>query len=461
MLTINMTTIIIGAFFILLVINIIILIISFRRPAGISDLRSDRIIRDELRAGRDDAMKAARNLREEVSGGLQSLADTIVKTMGQMGNLQKTQLDGITRQLKDLTESNQSRIEQLRNTIDIQLKHLQEGNEKKLDEMRRTVDEKLQGTLEKRLGESFKIVSERLEAVQRGLGEMQTLATGVGDLKRVLTNVKARGTWGEIQLGALLEQILTPDQYDKNVKTKEDSQETVEYAIRLPGPKNRQDSCVWLPIDSKFPQEDYLRLVEAAETADADGVQTATSRLVRAVKTSAQEIGVKYLSPPNTTDFAIMFLPTEGLYAEILRQPGLVEDLQQSFRIIIAGPTSLSAILNSLRMGFRTLAIEKRSSEVWKVLAAVKTEFGKLGDVFSKLRIQLTSATKTIDATGVRTRAMERKLREVEELPPDKAAHLLGLSDVAIPDTAEEDGQKKTEKPHSNLSKDKKRKRKA
>jgi len=306
--------------------------------------------------------------------------------------------------------------------------------------MRQVVDEKLQNTLEKRLAESFKIVSERLEAVQRGLGEMQNLATGVGDLKRMLTNVKARGTWGEVQLGALLEQILTPDQYARNVQTREGSRETVEYAIRLPGAGNDSRAAVcWLPIDSKFPQEDYLRLVSAADAADLDAVEKATSALTRAVRSSAKEIAEKYLDPPGTTDFAIMFLPTEGLYAEILRQPGLMEKLQQTSRVVVAGPTTLSAILSSLRMGFRTLAIEKRSSEVWNVLAAVKTEFGKFGDVLAKVKNHLDAASNTIDQTGVRTRAMKRKLREVEQLPMDASEKLLGFSEQGEVDMVEKD----------------------
>jgi DNA recombination protein RmuC len=349
-----------------------------------------------------------------------------------MGKSQGDQLNSIARVIQELIESNRTGIEKLRTTIDTQLKHLQESNEKKLDQMRETVDEKLQTTLEKRLGQSFNLVSERLEAVQQGLGEMQNLATGVGDLKKVLTNVKARGTWGEVQLGALLEQILTPDQYDKNVRTREDSQERVEYAIRLPGQDDNPESCVWMPIDSKFPQEDYLRLVEAADTADGDGVQKAVASLLRSVHGSAKEIRDKYLNPPATTDFAIMFLPTEGLYAEVLRQPGQVEKIQQDYRIVIAGPTTLTAVLNSLRIGFRTLAIEKRSSEVWKVLAAVKTEFGKFGHVLKTVKRQLKTASNTIEQTGVRTRAMERKLRTVQELPSEESTEVLDLPDLDI-----------------------------
>jgi len=415
-----------------IVLLTVILILILRRLKTDANARLEQAVREELRTGREESAKSSRDLREEVSAGQKSSVDTLVKTIGEMGKSQGGQLESIARRIQELTESNEARIENLRNTIDVQLKHLQQSNEEKLDQMRETVDEKLQSTLEKRLGESFKLVSERLEAVQRGLGEMQNLATGVGDLKRVLTNVKARGTWGEVQLGALLEQVLTPDQYDKNVQTKENSRESVEFAIRLPGTDNDPESYVWLPIDSKFPQEDYLRLVDAAEVADVDAVQKATAALMAAVNRSAKEIRDKYLNPPKTTDFAIMFLPTEGLYAEVLRQSGQVEKIQQTFRIVVAGPTTLSAILNSLRMGFRTLALEKRSSEVWKILAAVKMEFGKFGDVLGKVKKQLNTASKTLGETDVRARAMERKLREVEELPAGSPAGILGLPDSDI-----------------------------
>jgi DNA recombination protein RmuC len=390
---------------------------------------AEKAVREELRFGREESAKSAKDLRQEVFASQKHSLDTMVKTIGEMGKSQSDQLESIAKRIQELTVSNEAGIEKLRGTIDAQLKYLQEGNEKKLDQMRQTVDEKLQNTLEKRLGESFKLVSERLEAVQHGLGEMQNLATGVGDLKRVLTNVKTRGTWGEVQLGSLLEQILTPDQYDKNVNIKAGSMESVEYAVRLPGKDDPVDANVWMPIDSKFPQEDYLRLVEAADAADVDAVQKATAALIRSVHGSAKEIRDKYIAPPKTTDFAIMFLPTEGLYAEVLRQPGQVEKIQQDYRVVIAGPTTLSAILNSLRIGFRTLAIEKRSSEVWKILSAVKTEFGKFGDALSKVKKQLDTASHTIDQTGVRTRAMERKLREVEELPLEATAKILELTD--------------------------------
>lgn len=385
--------------------------------------------REEFKTSREEAAHAARELREEVAAAQKTSNETVIQTIGEMRKSQKGSLESVEFRIKELVDSNRDRLDKLRNVLDSQIKSLQQSNEKKLDQMRETVDEKLQTTLEKRLGESFKLVSERLESVQKGLGEMQHLATGVGDLKRVLTNVKARGTWGEVQLGAILEQILTPDQYAKNVKTCEGSHDIVEYAILLPGPEDNDDGVVWLPIDSKFPQEDYLRLVAAADVADTEAMEKALAALGRSIQNSAKEISTKYLDPPKTTDFAIMFLPTEGLYAEVLRQPGLVEKIQQDFRVVVVGPTTLSATLSSLRMGFRTLAIEKRSSEVWKILAAVKTEFGKFGVVLDKVKRQLDTASNSIDQTGVRTRAMERKLKEVEQLPANDSGKLLGLAE--------------------------------
>ncbi len=403
-----------------------ILLLILRPPSSLtSGIR--KAVDEDLRKGREESAGAARSLREEVSTGLTGLGENLSNTLANSGRVQQEQLTGFSTQLRELTESNNRALEQIRITLDTRVKQLQEENEKKLEEMRKTVDEKLQGTLEKRLGESFKLVSERLEAVQRGLGEMQNLATGVGDLKRVLTNVKSRGTWAEVQLGAILEQFLAPGQYQKNVQTKKGSLETVEFAVRLPGRPGEPESSVWLPIDSKFPQEDYLRLQEASEAGDVDGVQKASDALARTLRMEAQKIQEKYLDPPGTTDFGIMFLATEGLYAEALRQPELVPQLQERFRIVVAGPTTLAAILSSLRMGFQTLAIEKRASEVWEVLGAVKTEFGKFGDVLSKVKRQLGTATKTIDEAETRTRAMERKLRTVQELPDDDADALLQL----------------------------------
>jgi len=407
-------------------IAILLVVLLVRSAQGVQDSAKD--VREELRAGREESRSAGKELREEVSAGLKSTNETLSETLERLGKVQNEQLEGMTKQLKELIESNQLALDRVRSTFDSRVKSLQEGNEKKLEEMRKTVDEKLHDTLEKRLGESFKIVGERLEAVHKGLGEMQTLATGVGDLKRVLTNVKARGTWAEVQLGAILEQILTTEQYAKNVCVKADSAERVEYAIRLPGPKDDPDACVWLPIDSKFPQEDYVRLQDAADKADPEAVQAATDALARAVRVAAKDIHDKYVNPPSTTDFGIMFLATEGLYAEVLRQPALVDDLQQQYRIVLSGPTTLVAILSSLRMGFQTLAIEQRTSEVWRVLGAVKTEFGKFGEVLDRVERQLNTASNTIEQTGVRSRAMERKLREVEQLPQEEASAVLALS---------------------------------
>lgn len=319
--------------------------------------------------------------------------------------------------LKQLSDSTEKKMERIRDTVDQQLKYIQESNERRLEQMRQTVDFTLQSTLEKRIGESFRIVSERLEAVQQGLGEMRSLAKGVGDLKRVLTNVKTRGIWGEIQLGAILENILTPDQYAKNVQIGEDGRYVVEYAVKIPGINEKENSVIWLPIDSKFPQEDYLRLLEAVENADSEKVQKAVSSLLRSIHSFAKDISQKYIRPPYTTDFAIMFLPTESLYAEVLRWPSQVEEIQNKFRVIIAGPTTLSAILNSIRIGFKSIALQKRSNEVWKILSAVKTEFDKFTELLSKIKRQLTAISNTIEKTEVRTRAMERKLKEVESLP--------------------------------------------
>ncbi len=418
-------------------VTAVLVVILLIRATKASD-RAGREVRDELRMSREEARSAGRELREEVSGSLKSTNEVLAKTLEGMGKLQQAQLEGMTKQLRELTESNQGALDRIRLTFDSRVKELQEGNEKKLDEMRKTVDEKLHDTLEKRLGESFKLVSDRLEAVHKGLGEMQHLATGVGDLKRVLTNVKVRGTWAEVQLGAILEQILNPDQFERNVRVKPDSSENVEFAVRLPGPKDDPGACVWLPIDSKFPQEDYLRLQEAAERADPVAVQAATDSLARTVRSAAKDIHDKYISPPNTTDFAIMFMATEGLYAEVLRQPAFVEDLQHRYRVVVAGPTTLAAILSSLRMGFQTLAIEQRAVEVWRVLGAIKTEFGKFGDVLDKVKRHIDLAGQTIEKTGVRSRAIERKLRSVEKLTEPEALEILALPSLGEEDDGED-----------------------
>ena len=333
--------------------------------------------------------------------------------------------DSMNQTLARLTESNAARMGEVRATLEAKIKDLQADNGARLEEMRKTVDEKLHATLESRLSASFQQVSERLERVHQGLGEMQQLALGVGDLKRVLTNVKTRGTWGEVQLEMLLEQVLTPEQYAKNVETIAGSGARVEFALKLPG-QVEGGAPVWMPIDAKFPKEQYERLLEAADRADADGVAQAGRELERAVRGEARTISEKYVSPPHTTDFAILFLPTEGLYAEVMRRPGLADELQRLHRISIAGPSTLTALLNSLQMGFRTLALEKRSSEVWQVLGAVKTEFAKFGDVLAATKLTLERAAKNIESAETRSRQMARKLKSVEALPSEAAQLLLG-----------------------------------
>ena len=432
-------------------LNAVLLVALLARSARGAQGRADPL-REELRQGREEAGRAARESRDELARGLAAANDTLAVTLKGMSNVQRAQLDGIAVSLKQLSESNRASLDRVRATLDASVRQLQDGNEKKLEEMRKTVDEKLHVTLEKRLGESFKLVSDQLESVQKGLGEMQSLATGVGDLKRVLTNVKARGTWAEVQLGALLGEILAPGQYEKNVHVEAGDAEMVEYAVRLPGPKDDPGSCVWLPIDSKLPQEDYIRIQDAADLGDVEATRLATEALARAIRLAAQDINRKYVKPPHTTDFGIMFLATEGLYAEVVRQPALVDDLQQNFRIVVAGPTTLAALLSSLRMGFQTLAIEQQAVAVWRVLGAVKTEFAKFGDVLDKVKRQLDTASRTIDETHVRTRAMERKLRAVEQLPDDEAERVLDLeagTDEAEPEepepyTAPEEGDETT-----------------
>ena len=337
--------------------------------------RGERMLREEMTRGREENANAAKWQREELTASLESV----------------------------------------RGIVDLRLQELQKDNAQQIERMRATVDEKLQGTLEKRLGESFKLVSERLEKVHQGLGAMQQLASDVGGLQRVLTNVKTRGGWGEVQLGTLLEQLLTPEQFDRNVQTRDESGERVDYAIKLPGEGN--GAAVWLPIDAKFPMEDYQRLITAQESGDSVLTDGAMKDLETQLRKSAKDICAKYINPPKTTDFALMFLPTEGLYAEAIRRVGLVEQIQRDCRVVFAGPTTLAALLNSLQMGFRTLAIQKRSSEVWNLLAGVKTEFAKFGDSLSKVKDKLDQAASDMDKVAVRSRAITKKLREVEELP--------------------------------------------
>lgn len=381
----------------------------------------------------------ARGGRQEIQQTLATFQETIVRQGAETTRTQNAQIDAfaqqlvqlrgtlgdtLTRQLQDLSEANARRLAEVRTTLDAQLTQLQQGNAAKLDEMRATVDEKLQSTLQARLGESFKQVAERLEQVHKGLGEMQTLAQGVGDLKHLLSNVKTRGMFGEAQLAALLEQVFAPDQYAAQVATRPGSRNAVDFAIRLPGRGGDGAPC-WLPIDAKFPNEDYERLLDAQQRADAEGAEIAARALEQRIRLEAKSIAEKYLEPPHTTDFAILFLPTEGLYAEVLRRPGLMEFLQREHRVTLAGPTTLMAMLNSLQMGFRTLALEKRSSEVWQVLGAVKTEFGKFGDVLARVKNQTQTVLNTLDAAEVRSRAMGRALKTVEALPQEQAQALL------------------------------------
>ncbi len=381
--------------------------------------RLDALIHDnerlerELRAAVDTS---SGQIRLETSARLSELQTSLVQQVTGLTGLQGQQLADLTRRIQlDLGE--------VRGTLQSQLTTLQQGNELKLDQMRATVEEKLQSTLEARLGESFRMVSERLEQVHKGLGEMQALAAGVGDLKRVLTNVKSRGMYGEVQLAVLLEQVLLADQYAHNVVTRPHSGERVEFAVRMPG-RDSGAPC-WLPIDAKFPVEDYERLLAAFEIGDAAALETAGRALERSVKVQAKTIREKYVEPPHTTDFAILFLPTEGLFAEVLRRPGLADYLNRECRTVIAGPTTLFAMLNALQMGFRTLALERRTAEVWQVLGAVKTEFGKFGNVLATLHRQLLAASNTIDSAQRRTNQMNKALKSVEALPPEQAARLL------------------------------------
>lgn len=369
----------------------------------------------------------SRTESQQAANGLQQV---IVGQFTQGNQLQSEKLNQFSETLHRTNTLIQDQLTQMRLSVEKKLKDIQEDNASKLELMRKTVDEKLHATLETRLGESFKQVSERLEQVYKGLGEMQTLATGVGDLKRVLTNVKTRGTWGEVQLQALLEQVLTPSQFGKNIKPVPGSNNIVEFAVRLPGKED--DQPVWLPIDSKFPKEQYERLLECFDRADPDGVSIASKALDLAIRAEAKTIAEKYLAPPYTTDFGILFLPTEGLYAEVVKRPGLVDDLQCLHRVTVAGPITLTTLLNALQLGFKTLALEKRSSEVWTVLSAVKTEFGKFGDILAKTRDTLEKAAKNIEGAEVRSRAMQRKLKGVDELPEKDAMNLLGLTDTKV-----------------------------
>ncbi len=378
-------------------------------------------------------------IEERVTGDLKEIRENNEKKLdeirGTLENASKQQSDlfeKFEQRLNLLVKENDEKMRGIQKQIDEKLNEIRENNDKKLEEMRKTVDEKLHDTLEKRLGESFKLVSEQLENVSKGLGEMRNLATGVGDLKRVLTNVKTRGTWGEVQLEKLIEEVLTPEQYAKNIETKKGSRKRVEFAIKMPG--NSRDESVWMPVDAKFPLEDYQRLKDAQEKANMEEIERAKKMLQERIKQQAKEIQEKYLNPPETTEFAIMFLPMEGLYAEVLSIPGLFDFVQRNYRVTMTGPTNFLALLNSLQMGFRTLAIQKRSSEVWKLLGVVKTEFGKFGNLLEKTQLKLSQASKQIEDAARKSRTIERKLRNVEALPTNETNNLLssGEEDIVV-----------------------------
>ncbi len=416
----------------LAVISVLLVAVAMVRTKGRLDSLEKNLDRME-RFSREDM---ARN-REETGRSLRDFNESLLNRMDETADRSAQKLD---------------RIDE---TVDRHLKALQQDNSRRLEQIRATVDDKLHDTLERRLGESFKLVSDRLDMVHRGLGEMQTLASGVGDLKKVLTNVKTRGTLGEIRLQSLLEQILSPDQYQSNVATKRDSATRVEFAIRLPGRDEAENRPVWLPIDAKFPQEDYLRFLDAQETGDANRIEAASRQIDRIIREMARNIRDKYLDPPYTTDFSIMFLPTEGLYAEVLRRSGLFELLQREYRVVVAGPTTLAALLNSLQMGFRTLAIEKRSGEVWTLLGTVKTEFSTFGAILDRTQKKLQEATSTIEKAATRTRAIERRLRDIQSVPVEGKRELadgMGEAEDSGTDEAEGTGgfEKSPPKPEEN-----------
>lgn len=421
----------------LLALVVVLLLVLMRRPAHLTQLEEKLNAHAAALARLEGSLQTGASAQEARLSGLTQTTTQVLEAMTtalreqlESNSLQlKHQLailqEGVIQQLAAMNQSSQQLAEQLRTTLNERLAAIQADNAARLEEMRKTVDEKLHATLEQRLGQSFQLVSERLELVHRGLGEMQTLAAGVGDLKRVLTNVKTRGIWGEVQLIAMIDQILTPEQFATNVATRPHSNDRVEVAIKLPGGKENRP--VWLPIDAKFPVEDYQRLLDAQERADPEGAEAAAKALEQRLRAEAKTIREKYVEPPHTTDFAILYLPAEGLYAEALRRPGLAESLQREQRVVLAGPTNLAALLNSLQMGFRTLAIEKRASEVWEVLGQVKSEFAKFGEVLEKTKTKLDQARSQFDQIGVRSRAIERKLRDVEALPLPEERPFLAL----------------------------------
>jgi DNA recombination protein RmuC len=422
-----MTEILLMVVLILLVVNIILtlakkannqpgLLASELNKANAEITRIDPLIRSEFSRNRDEMQRGAKDTREELSNSFKSFEEKFTGNVKDFNELQRQKFNDLVIKQEQLKNETETKLEKIRETIEKKLQTLQEENTRKLEEMRNTVDEKLHTTLEKRFNESFTVISERLEQVHKGLGEMQSLATNVGDLKKVMTNVKSRGVMGEYQLANILEDLLTNDQYEKNVKTKPGSGAIVEFAIKMPN-NNNLEKTLWLPVDSKFPKEDYEALVDAYDDGDADKIDVLRKSFKNGIIKNARDIKEKYIDPPNTTEYGIMFLPFESLYAEVLRTSGLFELLQKEYKITITGPTTLSALLSSLQMGFRTLAIEKRSSEVWDLLSAVKTEFNQFGTILEKTKKKLQEATNTIDKAGVRSRAIERQLRKVQELP--------------------------------------------
>jgi len=377
--------------------------------------KSEQLHKEDLTRQNVGMDRNFRSNREEMISTFRNLEDALLKRMYENANLQKNMLDLFGLEMNKLNKTTEDRLDKMRDAVAIQLKSIQEDNSKKIDEIRSTVNEKLHHTLEQKLGDSFKQVSDRLELVHKGLGEMQVLATGVGDLKRVLSNVKTKGILGEYILENILEQILSPWQYEKNVKVKNSTNDIVEFAIKIPS-KAEESQFVYMPIDSKFPTEDYYNLIQATENMEIALIETSKKELNKKVKLFAKDIREKYLNPPVTTDFAILFLPIEGLYAEVIRQPELIEILQRDFKVIIAGPSTLAALLNSLQMGFRTLAIEKRSTQVWKILIEVKSEFSKFGEILDKTQKKLQEAAKEIDQAGSKSRTIERRLSNVESI---------------------------------------------
>jgi len=420
---------------------VLLVALLLRKPPVPDTGRAELLAANERleRELRREISETSRGMRGELTQTLSTFQQTLMQQAQEATRTQNAQIDAFAQQLsltqktisdslRDLSEANARRMSEVRETLETQLNAMQQTNAAKLEEMRRTVDEKLQTTLETRLGESFKQVADRLEQVHQGLGQMQNLAQGVGDLQRVLTNVKTRGMFGEVQLENLLEQVLTPEQYARQVETKPRSNQRVDFAIRFPG-RSADGSPVWLPIDAKFPREDYERLLDAHDRADAAGVESAGRALEVRIREEAKSICEYYLCPPETTDFAILFLPIESLYAEVLRRPGLMDKLQRDYRVTLAGPTTLLAMLNSLHMGFRTLALEQQASEVWKVLGAVKTEFDRYGEWVARIKEQVQKAADTVDKADTRTKMMRRALKNVEALPDTQAQSMLPLAD--------------------------------